>query len=54
MRKKPATGVLESIRASTYGAGKCLFTLAMGGWMKTVYDSPLRLLRPCWMAFFTS
>jgi hypothetical protein len=36
MREKPASGVLASLRGSTYG---------------TEYDSPLRSLRPCWTAF---
>ena len=36
MRKKTATGVLASLRGSTYGPE---------------YDSPLRSLRLCWTAF---
>jgi len=36
MRKKAASGVLASLRGSTYGSE---------------YDSPLRSLRPCWTAF---
>jgi hypothetical protein len=36
MRKKAASGVLASLRGSTYGPE---------------YDSPLRSLRPCWTAF---
>ncbi len=36
---KSASGVLASLRGSTYG---------------TEYDSPLRLLRPCWTAFLNS
>jgi hypothetical protein len=38
MRKKSASGVLASLRGSTYG---------------TEYDSPPRSLRPCWTVFFT-
>jgi len=51
MWKKPASGVLASLRGSTYGLGKRLFIQAMGGRVKTVYDSPLHSLRPCWTAF---
>ena len=36
MRKKTASGVLASLRGSTYGPE---------------YDSPLHSLRPCWTAF---
>jgi hypothetical protein len=36
MRKKTTSGVLASRRGSTYGPR---------------YDSPLRSMRPCWMAF---
>jgi hypothetical protein len=39
MLKKSASGVLASRRGSTYGAE---------------YDSPLRLLRPCWTALLNS
>jgi hypothetical protein len=39
MRKKTTTGVLASLRGSTYGPE---------------YDSPLRSLRPCWTAFCAS
>ena len=51
MRKKTASGVLASLRGSPYGPGKRLFIQAMGGRVKTEYDSPLRSLRPCWTAF---
>jgi hypothetical protein len=37
--KKSASGVLASLRGSTYGAE---------------YDSPLRLLRPCWTAILST
>ena len=37
-----------------YGLGKRLLIQAMGGRVKTVYDSPLRSLRPCWTAFLNS
>ncbi len=37
--KKSASGVLASLRGSTYG---------------TEYDSPLRLLRPCWTAILST
>ena len=36
---KSTSGVLASLRGSTYGRA---------------YDSPLRSLRPCWMAFLNS
>ena len=36
---KSASGVLAALRGSTYGSE---------------YDSPLRLLRPCWAAFLNS
>jgi hypothetical protein len=36
---KSASGVLAALRDSTYGSE---------------YDSPLRLLRPCWTAFLNS
>jgi hypothetical protein len=51
MREKAASGVLASFRGSPYGLGKRLFIQAMGGRVKTEYDSPLRSLRPCWTAF---
>ena len=38
MLKKSASGVLASLRGSTYG---------------TEYDSPFRSLRPCWTAFLS-
>jgi hypothetical protein len=42
LRKKAASRVLASLRGTTYGLGKPLFTQAMGGRVKTVYDSPIR------------
>ncbi len=36
---KSASGVLATLRGSTYGGE---------------YDSPLRVLRPCWTAFLNS
>jgi len=38
MLKKSTSGILASLRGSTYG---------------TEYDSPLRSLRPCWTAFLS-
>jgi hypothetical protein len=38
MLKKSASGVLASLRGSTY---------------RTEYASPLRVLRPCWTAFLS-
>jgi len=52
MRKKSASGVLASLRGSTYGLGKRLFTQAMGRRVNKVYDSPLCSLRPCWTSLF--
>jgi len=37
MRKKSASGVLASLRGSTYGLGKRLFTQAMGRRVNKVY-----------------
>jgi hypothetical protein len=45
--KQSASGVLASLRGSTYGLGKRLFIQAMGGRVKAIYDSPLHSLRPC-------
>lgn len=47
MLKKASRCVLTSLRGSTYGLGKRLFPEAMGGWVKTEYDSPHRSLWPC-------
>jgi len=51
MRKKTANDILASLRGSAYSLGKRLFIQAMGGRVKTAYDSPPRSLRPCWTAF---
>lgn len=49
MRETSASGVIASLRGSTYSLSKRLFRQAMGGRVKTVYASLLRSLWPCRM-----
>jgi len=51
MLKKSASGVLASLRGSTYGLGKRLFIQAVGGRVNNIYALPPHSLRPCWTVF---